>query len=82
MTAEFTSILPSSSWSKAVEQASGERWDALDIDIIRRAKDPRTCPAHLLNFLAFERSVDIWDENWPEEKKRQVIADAPEDHRR
>lgn len=84
MTAEFASLLPPNTtrFERVVEQVSGERWDALDVDVIRRAKDPLTCPEHLLNFLAFERSVDVWDEAWPVEKKRQVIADAPEDHRR
>lgn len=79
----FTSILPagnSTAFERAEEQVSGERWDKLNVDVIRRARDPWTCPAHLLNFLAFERSVDIWDENWPEWKKRSVIASAPADH--
>ena len=78
-----TSILPpenSTPWELAVEQTSGERWEALDIDVINRARDPWTCPEHLLPQLAYQRSVDIWDESWPVEKKRQVIADAPEDH--
>lgn len=84
MMGEFQSILPSNStpWERAIEQVSGERWATLDIDIIRRAKDPWTCPEHLLPYLAYERSVDIWDEDWPLLKKRSVIASAPEDHRR
>ena len=79
-----TTILPSNStpWERAVEQVSAERWEDLDVDIIRRARDPWTCPEHLLPQLAYQRSVDVWDERWPVEKKRQVIADAPEDHRR
>lgn len=83
MMAEFASILPTNAtpWERGVERASGERWDVLDIDIIRRFKNPWHCPPHLLNFLAFERSVDIWDESWPELKKRAVIASAPIDHR-
>ncbi len=84
MMAEFQSILPwsnSTPWEKSVEQASGERWSELDIDIIRRAKRPWECPPHLLNFLAYELSVDIWNEDWPELKKRAVIASALADHR-
>ena len=78
MTVEFASILPpnSTGWEKAVEQVSGERWDQLDADVIRRYKDPMLCPEHLLNFLAYERSIDIWDESWPVELKRNVIAQA------
>lgn len=80
----FVSVLPSANstdFELAEEQVSGERWNKLDVDVIRRVRDPWTCPAHLLNFLAFERSVDIWDETWPEWKKRSVIASAPADHR-
>lgn len=82
MTADFQTLLPenASLAMRAVEQTSGERWD-LDVDIIRRFKDPWACPVHLLNFLAYERSVDVWNENWPEWKKRAVIAAAPHDHR-
>jgi phage tail P2-like protein len=83
MPAEFATILPSNSTplERAIEQTSGERWGDVDVDVIRRFKDPHTCPPHLLNFLAFERSVDIWDDKWDELKKRAVIASAPADHR-
>lgn len=77
------SILPSNStaWERAVEQVSAERWVDLDVDVIRGARDPWTCPEHLLPQLAYQRSVDVWNENWPEWKKRSAIAAAPEDHR-
>jgi len=76
------SILPSNAtpFERAIERVSAERWDGLDVDIIRRARDPWTCPEHLLSFLAFEHSVDLWDETWPSEKKRSVIAAARGDH--
>ncbi|WP_395754891.1 phage tail protein I [Edwardsiella ictaluri] len=32
------------------------------------------CPSPLLPYLAWAFSVDRWDEHWPEETKRQVIA--------
>ena len=79
---EYSSLVPDpTKWERAVEQTSGERWLAVDPDIVRRSKDPWACPEHLLNFLAFERSVDIWDEAWDVPKKRAVIASAPADHR-
>lgn len=83
MMAETASILPSNAtpFEHAIEHVSAERWNDLDVDIIRRARDPWTCPEHLLSFLAFERSVDIWNEDWPVEKKRSVIASAPLDHK-
>ncbi|SMC24237.1 phage tail protein, P2 protein I family [Andreprevotia lacus DSM 23236] len=33
-----------------------------------------SCPVALLPWLAWARSVDRWDENWPEATKRAVIA--------
>jgi phage tail P2-like protein len=67
-------------FERAIETTSGERWVALDDDIIRRSRNPWDCPEHLLSFLAFERSVDIWNEDWLAEKKRSVIDSAPQDH--
>ena len=76
------SLLPSVSEPRetAVSLTSAER-RPLDADIIRRFYDPWTCPAHLLPYLAFQRSVDIWSEGWTKSKKRSVIARAPEMHR-
>lgn len=75
-------LLPSNStpFELVEERVSAERWQDLDIDVIRRARDPWACPEHLLNFLAFERSVDLWNPNWPTEKKREVIAKASRLH--
>ena len=79
----FQSILPTNStaFERSLEQASGERWDDLYVEIVRRFKDPWSCPPHLLNFLAFERSVDIWNSDWSEERKREAIDRAPRLHR-
>ncbi len=43
---------------------------------------PAGCPTPLLRFLAFAVSVDVWDEDWPESVKRDVIAAAPLVHRK
>lgn len=78
------SLLPAAStepFEKAIEQGSAERWEALDVDIIRRSKDPWTCPAHLLPFLAHEWSVDIWNDKWSEAQKRRAIDAAVRLHR-
>lgn len=63
-----------------LEQVSAKRWQDLDVDIIRRSQDPWRVPAHLLNYLAFDWSVDIWNTDWPELKKRSVLANAARDH--
>lgn len=83
MLAEYPPILPDSSspYEAAHGQVSAWRWDRIDVDILRRVRDPWLCPERLLPFLAYQRSVDIWDPDWPAQKKRAVIAAAPEDHR-
>ncbi|WP_338127386.1 phage tail protein I [Cupriavidus pauculus] len=40
---------------------------------IRDLGDGARCPASVLPFLAWERSVDRWDSNWSEGTKRAVI---------
>lgn len=75
----FQSLLPPDStepFELVLERGSAERWDKVDVDLIRRSKDPWTCPEHLLPYLAHEWSVDIWNDNWPIEKKRYAIASA------
>lgn len=49
---------------------------------IRALWNPDTCPAHLLPYLAWSRSVDRWDPNWPEATKRKVIKSAWAIHKR
>lgn len=77
MNASPALLLPSNAtaWERAVERASAERWP-LDADIIRRAKNAWECPPELLPYLAYEFSVDLWNEAWPLVKKRAVIAGA------
>jgi len=42
--------------------------------------DPDNCPEELLPWLAWELSVDYWDENWSIEQKRDVIKASPYVH--
>lgn len=64
-------------YEAAIEQTSAERWEALDIDAIRRAQDAWLCEARLLPQLAYSRGVDLWYDDWPEEWKRRAIAEMP-----
>ncbi|MCF2910086.1 phage tail protein I [Pseudoalteromonas sp. DL2-H2.2] len=41
---------------------------------IAKLWDPQTCPEPLLPWLAWALSVDEWDESWPSETKRALIA--------
>jgi hypothetical protein len=43
--------------------------------------DPDTCRADWLRYLAEERCVDVWDANWSEETKRNVLRTWPKIHR-
>lgn len=43
--------------------------------------NPARCPLPLLPYLAWALSVDVWQNEWPEVKKRQVVADSIELHR-
>lgn len=43
--------------------------------------DPRTCPAHILPWLAWAFSVDNWRSDWPDEIKRDTIMASATIHR-
>ncbi|OCG24653.1 phage tail protein I [Gilliamella sp. wkB108] len=48
---------------------------------LRSLWDAQTCPFELLPYLAWQYSVDRWDENWSEQTKRKVISEAFEIHK-
>jgi len=48
---------------------------------IRELWNPDSCPVDLLPWLAWALSVDVWDTDWPEDKKRNVIKASIEVHR-
>ncbi len=75
-------LLPSDATpaERAVAEVDG-RLDDIDAGLIVAVLDPATCPAPLLPYLAWQRSVDVWDATWPEAVKRAVIAAAPLVHR-
>lgn len=55
--------------------------DALTDDLpvpFRGIMNPETAPAEWLPFLAVNESVDLWYSDWPEARKRQMIAEAIE----
>lgn len=76
------SLLPPSATDterRVAEARSG--LSALSVPL-RDTWNPKTCHVSLLPYLAWSRSVDRWDESWPEAVKRQVVIDAFFIHRR
>ncbi|MBY6244109.1 phage tail protein I, partial [Methylosinus sp. Sm6] len=75
MTAPAALLPPDSSdpWEIAQSLTSAAR-RPLDADIIRRVWNPATCPEELLPYLAWGLGFEIWDDDWPEAKKREIVA--------
>ena len=63
----------------AVSLASAKGTE-LPAHLVSDVTDPWSCPAELLPFLALERSVDLWNPDWPVERKRWVIAEQARLH--
>lgn len=57
------------------------RLDDIAVDIVRDVRSTDDVPLDLLKFLAWERSVDVWDPQWPEDVRRAVVEAAPTVHR-
>lgn len=67
------SIIPNASKTvRDLERATS--FPELGISKLSSLVDPYKIPAEFLPWLAFRFSVDIWRDDWPEEKKRSVIA--------
>lgn len=47
---------------------------------IRSFNDPLKAPVEVLPWLAWERSVDVWNKDWTEAQKRQVIKTSLYNH--
>ncbi|MEH6521226.1 phage tail protein I [Sulfitobacter sp.] len=52
-----------------------------DLPVKMITKDPWTVNVALLDHLAWEHSVDVWDLDWPDDVKRRAIAASSEVHR-
>jgi phage tail P2-like protein len=76
------SLLPpaSTALERALEQVSALRVDALDAPV-DTVWNPATIAAPLLPWLAWGLSIDRWNPDWSEAKKRTAIADAIADQR-
>lgn len=74
---EFASILPAgrTPFEAAIEEAVGRRIEAVPVPI-RDMDDPLRVVPDALPFIAWARSVGIWDDEWPEWLKRKAVNRA------
>lgn len=52
-----------------------------DLPSIRMVKNIDEVPSEFLPFLAYQKSVDYWSDNWQEELKRKVIQQSRDHHK-
>lgn len=55
--------------------------DAFELSSIRIVKDMDQVPAQFLPFIAYQKSVDYWDNSWQDALKRKVIQSSKEQHK-
>ena len=79
---EEADLLPrnATQFEKAFSLAAAKAAE-LPAHLVSDVTDPYLCPADLLPFLALERSVDLWNPEWGQERKRWVIAEQARLHR-
>ncbi|MBT2131228.1 phage tail protein I [Aliiroseovarius lamellibrachiae] len=79
---DFASILPPNHTplEGALEQAIAS--SKPNLAPVSQLMNPQTCPAELLDWLAWAFSVDDWDTDWGEQRKRIAIQAAVFIHRR
>ena len=76
----MTSLLPPNSTELERKLAEVGK-DAFDLPSIRIIKDIDHVPSQFLPFIAWQKSVGYWDENWQEALKRKVIKESRALHR-
>ncbi|EAO4397108.1 phage tail protein I [Salmonella enterica] len=83
MSDKIQSILPptASPAERAVDVTGGELLAQTPVHLVRDVKNADACPVALLPWLAWERSVDTWNDDWTEAEKRAAIKRAPYIHR-
>lgn len=78
----MSSLLPANAtkYERALEKTCARSF-SLPV-LIDRIRNPYTCSMSVLPWLAYERSVDEWNEGWSEEQKRQVTARSISVHKK
>lgn len=78
----MTDLLPPASTRTERALAATTAPDRLDITALRTLWDPQTCPESHLPWLAWALSVDVWDDSWPLQRRRDVLAGSIAWHRK
>lgn len=83
MNDKIRSILPvsASRAERVVDSTAGDILAEIAVCLIRYVKNPDLCPPELLPWLAWEMSVDTWNDTWTETEKRAAIKRAAYIHR-
>lgn len=81
MNDDFKSLLPPNA-SKLLKdlEKTGCRISLIEV-LNRYLRDPDNCPEHLLPWLGWALSVDVWNETWAESIRRNVIKASISIHR-
>ncbi len=79
---EIKTLLPhtANDFSRELEIVTAERIEGIE-NPLHDLWNVDTCPEHLLPWLAWAFSVEVWEHAWSEEIKRNVIRDAIAVHR-
>lgn len=79
---DFKHLLPPSASpsERAIENTMAERTMGIEAPI-SSLWNVDTCPEELLPWLAWAFSVEVWEHDWPEAVKRNVIRNSVEVHR-
>ncbi|CAM2891744.1 phage tail protein I [Acinetobacter celticus] len=76
----MNSLLPPNA-SKLERKIAQVGRSTFDLPTIRVIRDIDAIPSQFLPFIAWQRSVDYWDENWQDSLKRKVIQDSKQQHK-
>jgi phage tail P2-like protein len=70
----FESILPSNATPLEIDIERATAFADLPVEALASFLDPQKIDARFLPWLAFRLAVDFWNDDWSEQKKREVIA--------
>jgi phage tail P2-like protein len=68
----FPSFLPPNATQLELDlEGSMAQW--LDTELLSTIWSPDNCPSDFIPWLAWALSIDVWDAEWLEERKREML---------